>query len=75
MSNIDGVVSGARPAIIAPEFVSLDDWHSLIDMLLLAARWHTRDGASTKRARANAAHPDYALMDRIYRRTSHVLGG
>lgn len=75
MSDIDGVIGGARPARIAPEFVSLDDWHSLIDMLLIAARWHARDGASAKRSRANAPHPDSALMNRIYRKASHVLGG
>ncbi len=75
MSDIDGVIAGARPARIAPEFVSLDDWHSLIDMLMIAARWHARGGASGKPPRADAPHPDHALMNRIYRKASHVLGG
>jgi len=75
MFDIDGVIAGARPARIAPEFVSLDDWHSLIEMLLIAARWHARSAVSTKRPRANNPHPDLALMNRIYQKTSHVLGG
>jgi len=75
MADIDGVLGGVRPARIAPEFVALDDWHSLVEMLLLAARWHARHGVATKRTAADAAHPDRALMDRIYRKASHVLGG
>lgn len=37
MVDIDGVLGGGRPARIGPEFVSVDDFHSLVTMLVVAA--------------------------------------
>lgn len=37
MQAIDEVLAGARPAKIGPEFVAIDDYHTLIEMLLVAA--------------------------------------
>jgi endoglucanase len=40
MTDIDGVMSGSpptRPARVGPEFISIDDYHGLIDMLILCA--------------------------------------
>jgi putative aminopeptidase FrvX len=37
MINIDGVLNGARPAQVGPEFISIDDYHGLIEMLMVCA--------------------------------------
>ncbi|MDH5372884.1 MAG: hypothetical protein OEX97_08070, partial [Acidimicrobiia bacterium] len=37
MVDIDGVLAGARPAHVGPEFVSLEDYHGLIELLTHAA--------------------------------------
>jgi endoglucanase len=34
MADIDGVQAGARPALVAPEFISIDDYHGLIELLM-----------------------------------------
>ncbi len=74
MKDIDGVAAGKRPAIIDCEFVALSDFHSLIEMLLVAT---TELGkADSTRARAKKTqHTHFALMEDLYARTSHVLGG
>ncbi len=33
MVDIDGVLRGDRPARVGPEYVSLEDFHSLVDLL------------------------------------------
>jgi endoglucanase len=38
MEDIDEVTAGKRPARTGPEFVSLDDFHGLVEMLVLCAR-------------------------------------
>jgi endoglucanase len=35
MTEIDEVAAGKRPAKVGPEFISLDDYHGLIEMLLV----------------------------------------
>jgi putative aminopeptidase FrvX len=37
MVDIDGVTAGARPAAVGPEFISVDDFHGLVEMLVLCA--------------------------------------
>jgi endoglucanase len=37
MVDIDGVLGGTQPAKLGPEFISLDDFHGLVVMLLIAA--------------------------------------
>ena len=70
MSDIDGVSAGQRPAIIACEFVALDDFHSLIEMLVVAMT------ALAKSASKRTAKPTHlSLMEDLYQRTASVLGG
>lgn len=37
MVDIDGVLAGRRPAQLGPEFISIADFHGLIDMLVVCA--------------------------------------
>lgn len=37
MTDIDGVAKGKRPAKVGPEFISIDDYHGLIEMLIVCA--------------------------------------
>jgi endoglucanase len=37
MIDIDGVAAGARPARVGPEFISVGDFHGLVDMLVVCA--------------------------------------
>jgi endoglucanase len=62
MADIDGVAAGRRPAEVGPEFISLDDFHGLVEMLVVCATG--LDGPATSlRAR----------MDRLCRDYGHVL--
>ena len=56
MVDIDGVLGGARPAKMGPEFVSVDDFHGLTTMLVVAAS--DLDG--------NAAPPLRDRMEQIF---------
>ncbi len=37
MIDIDEVLAGGRPARVGPEFISLDDFHGLVEMLIVSA--------------------------------------
>lgn len=37
MADIDGVAAGKRPARVAPEYISVNDYHGLIEMLVVTA--------------------------------------
>lgn len=37
MQDIDGVARGKRPAKVGPEYISVDDYHGLIEMLIVVA--------------------------------------
>jgi len=37
MQDIDGVAKGKRPAKVGPEYISVDDYHGLIEMLIVVA--------------------------------------
>jgi endoglucanase len=63
MVDIDGVAGGARPARVGCEFVSLADFHSLVEMLHLAARGLDDSPAETTEQ----------LMERLYAERSMVL--
>jgi endoglucanase len=63
MADIDGVAGGARPARVAREFVSLADFHSLVEMLHLAARGLDASPAETTEQ----------LMERLYAERRMVL--
>ncbi|MSR44221.1 MAG: hypothetical protein EXS15_02540 [Phycisphaerales bacterium] len=70
MCDIDGVLGGARPARIGCEFVALDDFHSLVEMIVVT----TLCLAPSSRKR-DAAPTHFELMETLYKRTSSVLGG
>jgi endoglucanase len=63
MVDIDGVVGGKRPARVGPEFVSLADFHGLIEMLVVLAT--EIDSA--------AVPPIEERLDGLYARGEHVL--
>ncbi|MFM8818190.1 MAG: hypothetical protein ACKOHI_10040, partial [Phycisphaerales bacterium] len=63
MADIDGVAAGARPARVAREYVSLADFHSLVEMLHLAARSLDDSPAETTEQ----------LMERLYAERRMVL--
>ena len=68
MTDIDGVLAGKRPARVGPEFVSVDDFHGLVDMLRVAVLGLDRGTSSS----APAHRP---LMERLYRERQSVLAG
>jgi len=63
MVDIDGVLAGKRPAKVGPEFVSIDDFHSLVVMLLVAAA--RLDGTDVPQLRER--------MEKIYAESKSVV--
>lgn len=63
MRDIDGVNAGARPAKVGPEFISVDDYHGMIQMLILCATQLDSAAAPSLRAR----------MDGLLKEHGHVL--
>jgi endoglucanase len=63
MVDIDGVAAGAQPARVGQEFISIDDYHSMITMLHIAAR-----GIDTTLPESTEQ-----LMERLYAERSFVL--
>ncbi|MEI6475251.1 MAG: hypothetical protein WCO75_07645 [Planctomycetota bacterium] len=63
MADIDGVAAGTHPAHIGQEFVSVDDFHSMVAMLHLAGC-----GIDTPLAETTEQ-----LMERLYTERSFVL--
>ena len=52
MQRIDEVVAGERPAKVGPEFIGIDDYHGLIEMLeLVASGLDSRNDANSLRGR------------------------
>ena len=64
MVDIAGVDAGARPAKVGREFVSVDDFHSMVAMLHLAAQGIDRPLPETTAQ----------LMERLYAERSFVVG-
>jgi endoglucanase len=64
MMDIDGVTSGRARARVGPEFISVDDFHGLVEMLIVCA---TRLDVPKTSSLASA------MEDRM-RRFGHVLG-
>ena len=63
MSRIDEVVAGERPAKVAPEFISVEDYHGLVDLLeAVVERLDESDPGSGR-----------ALMERLHRERKGVL--
>ncbi len=55
---------------VGPEFIAVADFHSLVEMLVVATH-----GLCAGRAQPRASHGHRALMDRIYKKGSVVLAG
>lgn len=64
MQDIDGVLAGGRPAKVGPEFVSVEDFHGLIEMLVVAAAHLDSSQFPPLRDR----------MESIFAENKHVLG-
>ena len=62
MGNLDDVESGSGKATPLPEVISLDDFHGLVDLLLLSADALDGDGDLKPR------------LDRLYDDARHLLG-
>ena len=65
MQAIDEVVGGRRPAKVGPEFIGIDDYHGLIEMLEVVAGGLDRRGEPDLRGR----------LAKLRRRNAHVLEG
>lgn len=66
MQAIDEVVGGRRPAKVGPEFIGVDDYHGLIEMLeIVASRLDSK----------RSAEPLNARLRRLRRRNAVVLDG
>jgi putative aminopeptidase FrvX len=65
MIDIDGVRDGKRPAQLGPEYISIEDYHGMIDMLVLCAQ-HL-DTLKTPDLRKR--------MEKLFADKGHVLDG
>jgi endoglucanase len=64
MIDIDDVLAGGRPARVGPEYISLADFHALVEMLMVCA------------TSLDAAVPSLReRMDTFMRAYGHVIGG
>jgi endoglucanase len=63
MVDIDGVAAGRRPAAVGPEFISVSDFHGLVDMLVICA----------SRLDADPRAGLQAQMDALMKSHGHVL--
>jgi len=75
MTAIDETLAAAARNLrtrgaVAPEFIALDDFHSLVEMLLVAAR-----GLCMARTGSHTARAHRMLMERIYTKGCGVLAG
>ena len=61
MGNLDAVEAGGAPAEPMPEAVSVDDFHGLVDLLLVAARAADGEWDLTRR------------LDELFERERRVL--
>ncbi|MEY4787117.1 MAG: hypothetical protein RL692_1011 [Planctomycetota bacterium] len=75
MSDIDGVLAGKRPAKIECEFVSIDDYHGLIEMLIVGTTGLAAIDKANAKRRTPAISVHLPVMEMLYRRSSSVLGG
>lgn len=70
MADIDGVLAGSAKARIGCEFVALDDFHSLIEMIEVSVR-----GLAGRGNAKSTRPPNHSVMEFLYKRSSAVLGG
>jgi endoglucanase len=66
MADIEGTTAGKRPALVAPEFISVSDYHGMIDMLVIAAEQIDSGEVPSLKAWMNRLYDEhgYVLRDR-----------
>jgi endoglucanase len=62
MADIDGTLAGKRPAKVGPEIISVEDFHGLIDMLIVCAEQIDSSKAPTLEARMEGLFKDYKFV-------------
>jgi putative aminopeptidase FrvX len=62
MSDIDEVSNGRRPAKVAPEFISLDDFHGMIELLMITATQLDSAKLPSLEQRMNALYKEHAKV-------------
>lgn len=62
MIDIDGVLAGKRPAKVGPEFISIDDYRGLIEMLILCATKLDSCDAPRLHARMEGLFKEYGFV-------------
>lgn len=62
MTDIDGTLAGRRPARVGPEFISLADFHGLVEMLVVCATRLDAAGAPSLQARMEGLMKDYGTV-------------
>jgi len=59
MQDIDGVRDGKRPANVGPEYIAIDDYHGMIEMLVLCAKHLDSAEIEPIRSRLNKRLTEY----------------
>lgn len=62
MVDIDGVIAGKQPAKVGPEFISVDDYHGLIEMLIVCAQQLDSAKAPTLEARMEGLFKEFKFV-------------
>jgi endoglucanase len=62
MADIDGVQAGRRPARVGPEFISVADFHGLVEMLVVCARGLDAPRKAPLRGRLDALLRDHGHL-------------
>lgn len=75
MNDIDGALAGKQPAKIDCEFISIDDYHGLIEMLIVGVKGLALVDAARMKRGSPAGSIHLPLMEKLYRQSSSVLGG
>lgn len=71
MRDIDGVLAGGRPAEVGREFIAVDDYHGLVDMLILTCEQLDTGDVKPIRQRMDAMYKERAfVLDTVREKSS-----
>ena len=62
MQDIDGALAGRRPAKVGPEYISVDDYHGMIRMLVITAVSIDAPESPTLLKRMEQLHRDFCFV-------------
>jgi len=62
MHDIDGALAGRRPAKVGPEYISVDDYHGMIRMLVITALSIDAAESPTLLKRMDQLHRDFSFV-------------